>query len=66
MEQAISIQLNKKLEEDIIKKHAVLMCKECGILVEKKDKCLCRPHLCYRCCNCGLDCDLCSCSVKSK
>ena len=42
----------------------ILICKKCGSRMEQKDKCRCRPYLCFRCCQCGLDCDLCSCSHK--
>ena len=37
-------------------------CKKCGRQMAQKDKCQCRPYLCFRCCECGMDCDLCSCS----
>jgi hypothetical protein len=40
-------------------------CKKCHRLMKQKDKCACRPWLCYNCCECGLDCDLCGCSHKS-
>lgn len=39
-------------------------CKRCGRQMAQKDKCICRLYLCYHCCECGLDCDLCSCSHK--
>lgn len=39
-----------------------LVCKKCKRIMAPKDKCLCRPWLCYRCCECGIDCNLCSCS----
>ena len=42
----------------------VLICKMCGAQMKQKDKCQCRPHICYRCCECVTDCDLCSCSHK--
>ena len=42
----------------------VVTCKKCGIEMSQKDKCQCRPYLCFRCCECGLDCELCSCSHK--
>jgi glyoxylase-like metal-dependent hydrolase (beta-lactamase superfamily II) len=41
-------------------------CKKCRRLLKKGDKCLCRPWLCYRCCECGMDCDNCSCSHHKK
>jgi len=42
----------------------VVVCKKCGRKMEQKDKCLCRPYLCFRCCECEIDCDACSCSHK--
>ena len=66
MEQVIPIPVSKKFKEGIIVNPVVSICKGCGMEMEQKDKCLCRPYLCYRCCNCGLDCDACNCSVKSK
>lgn len=41
-------------------------CKKCKKPMEKKDKCLCRPYLCFKCCECGIDCDLCWCSHEKK
>jgi len=38
-------------------------CRKCRRLLGK-DKCLCRSWLCIRCCECGMDCDLCGCSHK--
>jgi glyoxylase-like metal-dependent hydrolase (beta-lactamase superfamily II) len=43
-----------------------VVCKRCGRQMEQKDKCLCRPYLCFNCCECGLDCDLCYCSHQRK
>jgi glyoxylase-like metal-dependent hydrolase (beta-lactamase superfamily II) len=40
-------------------------CKKCHRSMKQKDKCACRPWLCYNCCECGLDCDLCGCSHKN-
>lgn len=39
-------------------------CKKCGRQMIQKDKCQCRPYLCFKCCECGMDCDACSCSHK--
>lgn len=39
-------------------------CKKCGARMKQHDKCQCRPYLCFRCCECGLDCDTCGCSHK--
>ena len=42
----------------------VVVCKKCHREMEQKDKCQCRPYLCFKCCECGLDCDNCNCSHK--
>lgn len=41
-------------------------CKKCGRAMAQKDKCRCRPYLCFNCCECGLDCSLCYCSHQIK
>ncbi len=41
-----------------------VVCKKCGRAMKQREKCQCRPYLCFRCCECGLDCDLCNCSHK--
>ena len=41
-----------------------LKCRKCGRQMKPAEKCQCRPWFCYRCCECGLDCDLCNCSHK--
>jgi len=44
-----------------------IICKKCKKVIEKpEDACLCRPYLCYRCCECDINCDLCSCKRKHK
>lgn len=44
-----------------------LKCKKCDReMTSPKDKCFCRPYLCFICCECGLDCDLCYCSHQKK
>jgi glyoxylase-like metal-dependent hydrolase (beta-lactamase superfamily II) len=42
----------------------VIKCKKCGREMVQNEKCRCRPFLCFRCCQCTTDCDLCSCSHK--
>jgi len=44
----------------------IVKCKKCGRQMEEEDKCECRPWLCFRCCECGFDCENCSCSHKKK
>jgi glyoxylase-like metal-dependent hydrolase (beta-lactamase superfamily II) len=58
----------EKPDSQIAKKSSeiVLKCKKCRRVMDKKDKCLCRPWLCFRCCECGFDCDLCYCSHRKK
>lgn len=46
------------------KSKSVAICKKCGRRMREKDKCQCRPQLCYNCCQCGLDCNNCSCSHR--
>lgn len=40
------------------------VCKKCHRPMKPSEKCLCKSSICYRCCECGLDCDLCSCSHR--
>ncbi len=49
----------KKMEPKII-----IRCKKCGVEMKQKDKCQCRPFICFRCCECETDCNNCSCSHK--
>lgn len=49
-----------------VKKVKKILCKKCGRAMEINDNCICRPWLCYRCCECGLDCDTCNCSHKQR
>ena len=44
----------------------VIKCKKCHREMVQKDKCQCRPHICFRCCECHTDCDLCNCSHKKQ
>jgi len=39
-------------------------CKKCGRKMKQRDKCICRPYLCFNCCECGFDCNTCGCSHK--
>jgi len=42
-------------------------CKNCHTPIQsKKDVCICRPWLCYRCCKCEIDCNTCNCSHRNK
>jgi glyoxylase-like metal-dependent hydrolase (beta-lactamase superfamily II) len=55
--------LEKEEEHIKIKEVEIaITCKRCGRQMKQKDKCWCRPYLCFNCCECGLDCDLCYCS----
>ncbi len=51
-------------EEKIKEAKITITCKKCGREMKQRDKCACRPWLCFKCCECGLDCDNCSCSHK--
>ena len=49
------------------KSKALMFCKKCKRpFISAKDSCICRPWLCYRCCECGIECDICSCAIKNK
>lgn len=40
-------------------------CKKCGKpFIKIEDKCVCQLQLCFRCCECDVDCDLCNCKHK--
>lgn len=39
-------------------------CKKAFLMI--KDKCVCQDFLCFRCCECELDCDLCNCKLRTK
>jgi glyoxylase-like metal-dependent hydrolase (beta-lactamase superfamily II) len=40
----------------------IVRCKKCKRIMKKEERCLCRLWLCHNCCECQIDCDLCSCS----
>jgi len=42
----------------------IVVCKRCGEQMQQKDRCLCVPYLCIRCCECGFDCPTCGCSHR--
>jgi len=48
------------------KQKVVVNCKKCRKPLPEEDRCDCRPWLCFRCCECGIDCELCSCSHRKK
>jgi glyoxylase-like metal-dependent hydrolase (beta-lactamase superfamily II) len=49
------------------KTKSFVVCKKCKRPIKEiKDNCICRPWLCYRCCECGMDCDTCNCSHKKR
>ena len=52
--------------EKIISPKILVKCKKCGREMVQKDKCLCRPYLCFRCCECDIDCRSCGCSHHKK
>lgn len=57
-------RLQRKNGQKKVKK-LLAFCKKCKRpIVEAKETCTCRPWLCYRCCQCKLDCELCNCSHK--
>ena len=53
----------KKLDSNKI----IGICRKCHQPIRNKLlSCRCRPYLCYRCCECGIDCDLCNCSHRAR
>jgi len=45
----------------------VSVCKKCHNMIKRpQERCLCQPTLCFRCCECDIDCDLCSCKHKRR
>jgi len=55
------------IEEEHLKKiepKILIKCKKCSREMKQKEKCRCRPYLCFKCCECHIDCDLCSCSHR--
>ena len=58
----------KGKDQEIIpkKSKALIYCKNCDRQMKQKDQCECRPYICFRCCECETDCNLCSCSHKNE
>lgn len=51
----------------IFGKKPFAVCRKCHRkIMNELDSCRCRPYLCCRCCECGLECDLCSCSSRKQ
>jgi len=47
------------------KSDTLIICRNCKKAVKRQeDRCLCQPFLCYHCCQCDMDCNLCSCKHK--
>lgn len=45
----------------------IIVCKTCKRSIEKQqDICICRPWLCFRDCECGIDCNTCNCYHKKQ
>ncbi len=42
----------------------IVKCRKCGREMKPKDRCQCRQFYCYKCCECSLDCNNCSCSHR--
>lgn len=56
--------LYEKQREDF-KKSILGSCRKCRrFFVREENKCLCQPFLCYYCCECEYDCDICNCKRK--
>ncbi len=54
----------EEISIEYIEPKIALRCKKCKREMKQKDKCQCRPFLCFRCCECALDCYVCSCSHR--
>jgi glyoxylase-like metal-dependent hydrolase (beta-lactamase superfamily II) len=63
---AVPVKKEDKKEKAKDANLVLITCKRCGKQMMQKDKCQCRPWLCFECCECGLDCDNCSCSHKNR
>ncbi|MCX6721937.1 MAG: MBL fold metallo-hydrolase [Candidatus Staskawiczbacteria bacterium] len=61
-----SVQSEKPKVKLAAQPKITVRCKKCRKEMSQKDKCECRPHICFRCCECGYDCPACSCSHKRK
>ena len=61
-----SKQLSSVITEQIkVVKNDLGKCRKCHRqLFVKKDRCECQPKLCYHCCECGVDCELCNCKHR--
>lgn len=56
--------LYERLQEEP-KKVILGSCKKCHrLFVKEENKCQCQPFLCYYCCECEYDCDICNCKRK--
>lgn len=54
------VKVGKKVKEEVGGK-----CKKCHrLFLKSKDKCLCQEWLCYRCCECDMDCAVCRCKHR--
>ncbi|MCX6724377.1 MAG: MBL fold metallo-hydrolase [Candidatus Staskawiczbacteria bacterium] len=62
----IEAPAKEEIEAKLKESKVSVACRKCGKQMIQKDRCKCRPWLCYRCCECHLDCDNCSCSHKKK
>lgn len=59
-----SIFVGEVPERESLDSAIVVKCKRCGREMQRRDKCRCRPYLCIKHCECGLDCQACGCSHK--
>jgi glyoxylase-like metal-dependent hydrolase (beta-lactamase superfamily II) len=63
-----SASFEEKTKQETKKKEPkiIVTCKNCGKQMKQEEKCQCRPWLCFKCCQCGLDCDFSNCSHKKR
>jgi len=58
--------VEEKVKEEPKESGVIFKCRKCGIEMKKKERCNCRQWLCYKCCECHIDCDNCRCSHLRK
>lgn len=43
------------------------LCRKCKrLIIIQQDWCICQPTICYRCCECDIDCEVCNCKHRRK
>lgn len=63
-EEASLAELRKMTKDKEVKFSNCRKCKR--PIIRQQDACICQSWLCYRCCECDMECDLCGCHNKNK